>query len=50
MIQQFNIFKTLFMNLSNLKDFYSIRITYQWQIIFRWKNGSASEVEIIDYN
>jgi len=34
----------------NLKDFYSIRINDQWRIIFRWKDGNASEVEIIDYH
>ena len=34
----------------NLKNFYSIRINKQWRIIFRWKNGNASEVEIIDYH
>jgi proteic killer suppression protein len=34
----------------NLKDFYSIRINSQWRIIFKWQNGSASEVEFIDYH
>ena len=34
----------------NLKDFYSIRINDQWRIIFKWNNGNASEVEIIDYH
>ncbi len=34
----------------NFKDFYSVRINNQWRIIFKWKNGSASEVEIIDYH
>ncbi|MFY9310840.1 MAG: type II toxin-antitoxin system RelE/ParE family toxin [Bacteroidia bacterium] len=34
----------------NLKEFYSIRINDQWRIIFRWENGNASEVEIIDYH
>jgi toxin HigB-1 len=33
-----------------LKDFYSIRINDQWRIIFKWDNGSAFEVEIIDYH
>lgn len=33
-----------------LKDFYSIRVNDQWWIIFRWKNGNASEIEIIDYH
>lgn len=34
----------------NLKAFYSIRINDQWRIIFKWNNGNASEVEIIDYH
>lgn len=34
----------------NFKFFYSIRINNLWLIIFKWKNGSASEVEIIDYH
>lgn len=34
----------------NLKDFYSIRINNQWRIIFKWENGNAEEVEIIDYH
>jgi proteic killer suppression protein len=33
-----------------LKAFYSIRINKQWRIIFKWSNGNASEVEIIDYH
>lgn len=34
----------------NLKEFHSIRINNQWRIIFKWKNGNAAEVEIIDYH
>ena len=33
-----------------LNEFYSIRINDQWRIIFKWKTGIASEVEIIDYH
>ncbi len=33
-----------------LKDFHSIRINNQWRIIFKWIDGQASEVEIIDYH
>jgi len=33
-----------------LKEFYSIRINSQWRIIFKWENGNAFEVEIIDYH
>lgn len=34
----------------NFKEFYSIRINDQWRIIFKWNNGNADEVEIIDYH
>lgn len=33
-----------------LKDFYSIRINDQWRIIFKWDEGRASEVKIMDYH
>lgn len=33
-----------------LKDYYSIRINNQWRIIFIWKDGNATAVEIIDYH
>jgi proteic killer suppression protein len=33
-----------------LKDFYSIRINKQWRIVFKWDNGNAREVQIIDYH
>ncbi len=32
------------------EGFYSIRINDQWRIIFRWANGGANEVSIIDYH
>jgi len=32
------------------KDFYSIRINDQWRIVFKWNNGNAENVEIIDYH
>lgn len=34
----------------DLNGFYSIRINKQWRVIFKWKNRSASEVQIIDYH
>lgn len=34
----------------NYKEFYSIRINNQWRIIFKWNNGNAEQVEIIDYH
>lgn len=33
-----------------LKDHHSIRINDQWRIIFKWNNGNAAEVTIIDYH
>ncbi|HNQ61576.1 MAG TPA: type II toxin-antitoxin system RelE/ParE family toxin [Bacteroidia bacterium] len=33
-----------------LKEYYSIRINNQWRIVFRWKQGNASQVEITDYH
>jgi len=29
---------------------HSIRINEQWRICFRWKNGDAHDVEIVDYH
>lgn len=32
------------------KGQHSIRINDQWRICFRWKNGDAHDVEIVDYH
>ena len=34
----------------NLKNFHSIRINNQWRIVFRWENGHAHDVRILDYH
>jgi proteic killer suppression protein len=34
----------------DLKAFHSIRINDQWRIIFRWVDGHANDVTIIDYH
>jgi proteic killer suppression protein len=34
----------------NRKDQYSIRINDQWRICFRWIDGDAYDVEIVDYH
>lgn len=34
----------------DLKGFYSIRINSQWRIVFKWSDGNASEVKIMDYH
>ena len=32
------------------KGQHSIRINDQWRICFRWRDGGAEEVEIVDYH
>jgi len=32
------------------KGYHSIRINNQWRLCFRWQDGEAYEVEIIDYH
>ena len=32
------------------KGWWSIRINQQWRICFRWENGYAEDIEIIDYH
>ena len=34
----------------NLKAYYSIRVNDQWRIIFKWDNGNALDVEMLDYH
>lgn len=34
----------------DLNEFYSVRINNRWRIIFKWENGNAFEVEIVDYH
>jgi proteic killer suppression protein len=34
----------------NLKAFYSIRVNSQWRLMFRWENGNAYDVQLIDYH
>jgi proteic killer suppression protein len=29
---------------------YSIRVNDQWRICFRWKDGNAYQVQIVDYH
>ncbi len=33
-----------------LKDFHSIRVNDQWRVIFRWIDGDAHDVRIVDYH
>jgi proteic killer suppression protein len=34
----------------DLKEFYSIRINDQWRVIFKWIQGDAHDVRIVDYH
>ena len=34
----------------NYAGFYIVRINDQWRIIFKWLNGDADKVQIIDYH
>jgi toxin HigB-1 len=34
----------------NLKGFHSMRINDQWRLIFRWIDGNAHDVQIVDYH
>ena len=34
----------------NLKEFHSIRINDQWRVLFRWSDGNAYDVQIVDYH
>ena len=34
----------------DLEDFHSIRINDQWRVVFRWGEGNAYDVQIIDYH
>ena len=34
----------------NLSGYHSIRINDQWRIVFRWQNGNARDVRVMDYH
>lgn len=34
----------------DLKDFHSIRVNDQWRVIFKWRDGDAQGVRIVDYH
>jgi proteic killer suppression protein len=33
-----------------LQGFFSIRIDDQWRVIFKWIDGDAYEVRVVDYH
>lgn len=34
----------------DLQGFHSIRVNNQWRIIFRWVDGGAADVSLVDYH
>jgi toxin HigB-1 len=34
----------------NLRAFHSIRINDQWRVVFKWIDGHAHDVSIVDYH
>ncbi len=34
----------------DLKGLHSIRVNEQWRIVFRWSDGDAHDVRIVDYH
>lgn len=34
----------------DLDGFHSIRVNDQWRIVFRWSDGGADEVRLVDYH
>jgi proteic killer suppression protein len=34
----------------DLKNYHSIRINDQWRVVFKWADGDADEVRIVDYH
>ena len=34
----------------NFAEFHSIRINDQWRVVFKWSEGHAFDVQIIDYH
>ena len=34
----------------NLRGFWSLTVTGNWRIIFRFKDGEASHVDLVDYH
>ncbi len=34
----------------NYKDFWSLRVNKQWRVIFKWEQGAAIDVDVLDYH
>jgi RelE-like toxin of type II toxin-antitoxin system HigB len=50
MIKSFGDRKTAGKLRGDLRGFHSIRINDQWRIIFRWVDGHAHDVAVVDYH
>jgi toxin HigB-1 len=50
MIRWFRLSNQLEALKGDRKGEYSIRINMQWRICFRWRDGHALDVEIVDYH
>lgn len=35
---------------ADLEGFWSVRINQQWRLVFRWDEGNATDVEVMDYH
>ena len=33
-----------------LKELYATRINAQWRVVFKWEDGGATEVAVVDYH
>jgi proteic killer suppression protein len=34
----------------DLSEFWSLRINDQWRLLFRWVDGDAFDVDVVDYH
>ena len=34
----------------DLKEYWSLRVNNQWRIVFKWVDGCAYEVDVVDYH
>jgi toxin HigB-1 len=34
----------------NMKEFWSMSVSGNWRIVFKWNDGLASELDLIDYH
>jgi proteic killer suppression protein len=34
----------------DLKDYWSLSVTGNWRLVFRWHEGAAEDVDLVDYH